>query len=148
MLMFCSSVWSERVIETMATMGPAVTLGVAFTNLPGIICLHWAQGLTTFGVAWPNYNISSKIDLGRGYRPECLHCLTSVTKKTFKLILSTRPLSVNSWFYVHLIGNLIITTTESRLFPTLTSCFALISKNKHKHVQKSFKKRLFLRDKF
>ena len=34
----------ERVMETMTTMGPAVMLGVAFTNLPGIICLHWAQG--------------------------------------------------------------------------------------------------------
>ena len=34
----------ERVIDTMTTMGPAVMLGVAFTNLPGIICLHWAQG--------------------------------------------------------------------------------------------------------
>ena len=36
----------ERVMETMTTMGPAVMLGVAFTNLPGIICLHWAQGNT------------------------------------------------------------------------------------------------------
>ena len=34
----------ERVIETMGVMGPAVMLGVAFTNLPGIICLHWASG--------------------------------------------------------------------------------------------------------
>ena len=32
-----------RVIDTMSTMGPSVLLGVAFTNLPGIICLHWAQ---------------------------------------------------------------------------------------------------------
>jgi Niemann-Pick C1-like protein 1 len=24
-------------------MGPAVLMGVALTNLPGIICLHWAQ---------------------------------------------------------------------------------------------------------
>ena len=34
----------ERVVETMGVMGPAVMLGVAFTNLPGIICLHWASG--------------------------------------------------------------------------------------------------------
>lgn len=38
----------ERVIETMGVMGPAVMLGVAFTNLPGIICLHWASGKIFF----------------------------------------------------------------------------------------------------
>ena len=38
----------ERVIETMGVMGPAVMLGVAFTNLPGIICLHWASGTIVF----------------------------------------------------------------------------------------------------
>ena len=32
----------------MTTMGPAVMLGVAFTNLPGIICLHWAQGIVFY----------------------------------------------------------------------------------------------------
>ena len=33
----------QRVIETMATMGPAVVLGVTMTNLPGIITLNWAH---------------------------------------------------------------------------------------------------------
>ncbi|XP_026690141.2 NPC1-like intracellular cholesterol transporter 1 isoform X1 [Ciona intestinalis] len=32
----------KRVIESMATMGPAVFAGVALTNLPGIIVLNWA----------------------------------------------------------------------------------------------------------
>ena len=32
-----------RVIDTMGAMGPAVFMGVALTNLPGVICLHWAQ---------------------------------------------------------------------------------------------------------
>jgi hypothetical protein len=33
----------QRVVETMETMGPSILLGVTLTNLPGIICLNWAE---------------------------------------------------------------------------------------------------------
>jgi predicted RND superfamily exporter protein len=33
----------DRTIQTMSVMGPSVLLGVALTNLPGIVCLNWAN---------------------------------------------------------------------------------------------------------
>ncbi|CAG5080501.1 Oidioi.mRNA.OKI2018_I69.PAR.g9618.t1.cds [Oikopleura dioica] len=33
----------DRTIQTMSVMGPSVLLGVALTNLPGIVCLNWAS---------------------------------------------------------------------------------------------------------
>ena len=55
----------------------------------------------------------------------------SATKKTVTLkarayFEHTTWIINPSWFHVHLIGNLIRTTTETRIFPILTSCIALI----------------------